>query len=85
VQHDRFAEPEEVVAGRWAKQLREIPPGWNYKYLTAWAGHKNPLFDAETRFWHFLLKLHPDKPSWTVPANPGPWVGPFHWDSRRLR
>jgi DNA (cytosine-5)-methyltransferase 1 len=85
VQHDRLAEPEEVVAGRWAKQLREIPPGWNYKYLTAWAGHKNPLFEAETRFWHFLLKLDPDKPSWTVPANPGPWVGPFHWDSRRLR
>jgi DNA (cytosine-5)-methyltransferase 1 len=84
-QGDRFAEPEEVVAGRWAKELRAIPPGWNYKYLTAWAGHKKPSFEAETRFWHFLLKLHPDRPSWTVPANPGPWVGPFHWDSRRLR
>ncbi len=80
-----YAEPEEVVTGRWAEQLRQIPPGWNYKHFTAWAGHPSPLFEAETRFWHFLLKLHPDRPSWTIPANPGPWVGPFHWDSRRLR
>jgi DNA (cytosine-5)-methyltransferase 1 len=81
----RFAEPEEVVEGRWAEQLREVPAGQNYKALTSWAGHPNPVFEAETRFWHFLLKLSPDLPSWTVPANPGPWVGPFHWESRRLR
>ena len=81
----RFAEPEEVVAGRWAEPLRDIPPGWNYKFLSAWANHPAPLFEAETRFWHFLLKLHPDRPSWTIPANPGPWVGPFHWELRRLR
>ncbi len=81
LQDDQYFEPEEVVTGRWAQQLREIPPGWNYKYLTKWAGHPAPSFEAETRFWHFLLKLHPDRPSWTVPANPGPWVGPFHWGS----
>jgi DNA (cytosine-5)-methyltransferase 1 len=40
---------------------------------------------AETRFWNFLLKLDPKLPSWTIPANPGPWIGPFHWESRRLR
>jgi DNA (cytosine-5)-methyltransferase 1 len=80
-----FFEPEEVVVGRWAEQLREIPPGGNYKALTAWAGHSKPVFEAETRFWHFLLKLSPNLPSWTIPANPGPWVGPFHWDSRLLR
>lgn len=84
-QHSKYAEPEEVVKGRWADPLWEIPPGQNYKALTAWAGHPKPLFEAETRFWHFLLKLSPDLPSWTVPANPGPWVGPFHWKSRRLR
>jgi len=44
-----------------------------------------PTFETETRFWQFLLKLHPDLPSWTIAANPGPWTGPFHWDSRRLR
>lgn len=62
-----------------------MPPGWNYKAHTAWGGHPNPTFVTETRFWNFLLKLSPDQPSWTIPANPGPWTGPFHWDSRRLR
>jgi len=80
-----FAESGEDVSGRWADELREIPPGSNYKYLTEWAGHPNPVFEAETRFWNFLLKLDPELPSWTINANPGPWVGPFHWESRRLR
>jgi DNA (cytosine-5)-methyltransferase 1 len=80
-----FFEPEEVVRGRHARHLRAIPPGANYKALSAWAGHPRPVFEAETRFWHFLLKLSPDRVSWTIPATPGPWTGPFHWDSRRLR
>lgn len=78
-------EKGEDVSGRWAEHLHEIPPGWNYKWHTAWAGHSNPTWETETRFWNFLLKLDPDKPSWTLPASPGPWVGPFHWESRRLR
>lgn len=81
----RFFEPEEVVTGRWASHLSEIPPGWNYKFHTAWAGHPSPTFVTEQRFWNFLLVLDPDKPSWTIPASPGPWVGPFHWEHRRLR
>ncbi len=81
----QYFEPEEVVVGRWAKHLKEIPPGWNYKAHTAWAGHPNPTFVTETRFWNFLLKLSPDRPSWTLAASPGPWTGPFHWASRRLR
>lgn len=80
-----FFEPEEVVTGRWAGHLREIPPGWNYKHHTEWAGHANPSFITEQRFWNFLLVLDPERPSWTLPANPGPWVGPFHWEHRRLR
>lgn len=80
-----FFEPGEVVAGRWADHLAEIPPGWNYKALTEWAGHPSPTFVAETRFWNFLLKLSPDRPSWTIAASPGPWTGPFHWNNRRLR
>lgn len=78
-------EPEEVVTGRWAKHLETVPPGQNYKAHTAWAGHPEPTFVTETRFWNFLLKLSPDRPSWTLAASPGPWVGPFHWESRRLR
>jgi DNA (cytosine-5)-methyltransferase 1 len=80
-----FFEPEEVVSGRWAEHLETVPPGWNYKAHTAWAGHPNPTFVTETRFWNFLLKLAPEKPSWTIAASPGPWTGPFHWSSRRLR
>lgn len=83
--HKKYFEPEEVVTGRWAKHLEEVPPGWNYKAHTAWAGHPNPSFVTETRFWNFLLKLDPDRPSWTIAASPGPWTGPFHWENRRLR
>lgn len=82
---EKYFEPEEVVTGRWAEHLKEIPPGWNYKALTEWAGHANPSFVAETRFWNFLLKLSPERPSWTIAASPGPWTGPFHWENRRLR
>lgn len=81
----QFFEPEELVTGRWAEHLHTVPPGWNYKAHTAWAGHPNPTFVTETRFWNFLLKLSPDRPSWTIAASPGPWTGPFHWASRRLR
>ncbi|MGK0722496.1 DNA cytosine methyltransferase [Leucobacter sp. W1478] len=82
---DKFSVSDEVrIEGRWADHLRDIPPGMNYKFHSAWAGHPNPTFEAETRYWNFLLKLSPDRPSWTIPASPGPWTGPFHWDSRRL-
>lgn len=81
----KYFEPEELISGRWAEHLRTVPPGWNYKAHTAWGGHPHPTFVTETRFWNFLLKLHPDLPSWTIAASPGPWTGPFHWDNRRLR
>ena len=81
-----FFELEEVTAGgTYHDDLCEVPPGQNYKALTAWAGYENPKFVACKRFWSFLLKLSPDMPSWTITAQPGPWVGPFHWDNRRLR
>jgi DNA (cytosine-5)-methyltransferase 1 len=57
---EEFFEREEVVSGRWADHLADVPPGWNYKAHTAWAGHPNPTFEAESRFWNFLLKLHPE-------------------------
>ncbi len=83
---DEYFEPEEVAeGGTYYDDLCEVPPGMNYKALTAWAGYPNPKFVADKRFWSFLLKLAPDQPSWTITAQPGPWVGPFHWDNRRLR
>lgn len=83
---EEYFEREELTeGGKYHEDLQEIPPGMNYKALTEWAGHPNPRFVADKRFWNFLLKLSPDKPSWTITAQPGPWVGPFHWNSRRLR
>jgi len=80
-----YFEKQELAHGTYYDDLCQVPPGQNYKALTAWAGYPNPKFVADKRFWSFLLKLSPDKPSWTITAQPGPWVGPFHWDSRRLR
>lgn len=80
-----FEEYEVAKGGTYYDELCEVPPGQNYKALTEWAGYPNPKFVADKRFWSFLLKLSPDKPSWTITAQPGPWVGPFHWENRRLR
>lgn len=78
-------EPEEIVRGRWGHLLPGIPPGENYLHYTAERGHPEPIFEWRSRYWSFLLKLDPNKPSPTIQAQPGPNVGPFHWDNRRLR
>jgi len=78
-------EPEEIIDGTYADALRQVPPGENYLHLTAKRGHPAPRFKWRSRYWSFLLKLHPDRPSPTIQGQPGPWVGPFHWDDRRLR
>jgi DNA (cytosine-5)-methyltransferase 1 len=78
-------EPEEVVIGTYADALAGVPAGDNYLYWTAERGHQAPRFKWRSRYWSFLLKLDPDKPSPTIQGQPGPWVGPFHWDNRRLR
>lgn len=84
--NDKYFEPEELTTGKtYEKELMQIPPGQNYFALTERSGHPNPKFEANKRFWNFLLKLHPNQPSWTIAAQPGPWVGPFHWNNRRLR
>jgi len=78
-------EPGEVVQGTYAEELHGVPPGDNYLFWTAKRGHPQPRFEWRKRYWTFLLKLHPDRPSPTIQGQPGPWVGPFHWQSRRLR
>ena len=81
-----LTEPEEFTTGKtYNYELSEIPPGHNYIALSARDGYPNPKFVANKRYWNFLLKLHPLLPSWTIAAQPGPWVGPFHWNNRRLR
>ncbi|MDX6591751.1 MAG: (cytosine-5)-methyltransferase 1 [Gaiellales bacterium] len=78
-------EPEEAVTGTFAEELRGVPPGENYLWWTEKRGHPSPRFTWRSRYWNFLLKLHPERPSPTIQGQPGPWVGPFHWDNRRLR
>ncbi|MGH3280646.1 MAG: DNA cytosine methyltransferase [Trebonia sp.] len=78
-------EPGEEVAGKYGHLLPGIPPGDNYLFYTDKRGHPNPLFRWRGKYWSFLLKLAPDRPSPTIQAQPGPYVGPFHWENRRLR
>jgi len=82
---DNPPEPEEVVRGTYAEELRAVPPGDNYLFWTAKRGHPNPRWEWRSRYWSFLLKASPDAPSPTIQGQPGPWVGPFHWESRRFR
>lgn len=69
--------------GKWAELLPSIPEGENYLWHTDRGGGL-PLFGYRTRYWSFLLKLAKNRPSWTLPAQPGPATGPFHWDNRPL-
>lgn len=71
------------VRGKWADLLPSIPEGENYLFHTN-RGAGEPLFGWRRRYWSFLLKLSKTLPSWTVQAQPGPAIGPFHWDSRHL-
>lgn len=77
------AEPGLEVAGRWGALLPSIPEGQNYLWHTPRNGG-HPLFGWRTRYWSFLLKLAKNRPSWTIQAQPGPYIGPFHWRNRRL-
>jgi DNA (cytosine-5)-methyltransferase 1 len=78
-------EPGESVEmrGAWADLLPSIPEGNNYLHHTE-RGEGLPLFGWRRRYWSFLLKLAKNQPSWTIQAQPGPAIGPFHWKNRRL-
>jgi DNA (cytosine-5)-methyltransferase 1 len=71
------------VRGKWGRLLPSIPEGQNYLWHTDRGGGL-PLFGWRRRYWGFLLKLAKDAPSWTIQAQPGPAIGPFHWHNRRL-
>lgn len=71
------------VGGKWADLLPSIPEGENYLWHTNRSGGL-PLFGWRTRYWSFLLKLSKRLPSWTIQAQPGSSIGPFHWNNRRL-
>lgn len=76
-------ESDLAMTGRWAGLLPSIPEGENYLWHTNRGGGL-PLFGWRTRYWSFLLKLAKTSPSWTIQAQPGSAIGPFHWNNRRL-
>lgn len=71
------------VTGKWGDLLSSIPEGKNYLHHTN-KGEGMPLFGWRRRYWTFLLKLAKNRPSWTLQAQPGAGIGPFHWKNRRL-
>ena len=76
-------DPSLKVGGKWGALLPSIPEGQNYLWHTNRGGGLR-LFGWRTRYWSFLLKLAKSQPSWTIQAQPGSAIGPFHWRSRKL-
>lgn len=76
--------PGHFAGGKHHELLREVPPGENYLFFTEEKGHPNPQFKWRSRYWSFLLKLSPDRPSWTIQARRSNNMGPFHWQNRIL-
>ncbi|NLE98149.1 MAG: DNA cytosine methyltransferase [Propionibacterium sp.] len=76
------APDELVVEGQYAELAAEVPPGQNYLWHTSRYGGRDH-FKWRSRYWTFLLRLDPNRPSSTLQAQPGPWVGPFHWENVR--
>jgi DNA (cytosine-5)-methyltransferase 1 len=76
-------DPSLRIRGKWADLLPSIPEGENYLWHTNRGGGM-PLFGWRRRYWSFLLKLAKNMPAWTIQAQPGPAIGPFHWTNRRL-
>jgi DNA (cytosine-5)-methyltransferase 1 len=78
-------EPDELPGLKYRKLLAKVPPGDNYLHFTDRRGWEPPLFEYRGRYWSFLLKLDPERPSPTVPAQRITYNGPFHWRNRHLR
>ncbi|RPA65858.1 DNA (cytosine-5-)-methyltransferase [Gordonia oryzae] len=74
------SEEGELVEGEFAELAAEVPGGQNYLWHTDRYGGRD-IFKWRSRYWTFLLRLDPDRPSSTIQAQPGPWVGPFHWEN----
>lgn len=78
-------EKEQRPGAKDYELLKEIPAGDNYLYFTEKRGYPEPKFKWKSRYWTFLLKLSPDRPSWTIQASFSTNQGPFHWKNRFLR
>ncbi|WP_231919237.1 DNA cytosine methyltransferase [Microterricola viridarii] len=77
-----FVDDDAIVDGQYGELASEVPPGQNYLWHTDRYGGRD-RFEWRSRYWTFLLRLDPNRPSSTLQAQPGPWVGPFHWENVR--
>lgn len=68
------------MEGQFGELAAEVPPGQNYLWHTDRYGGRD-VFKWRSRYWTFLLRIDPSKPSSTLQAQPGPYVGPFHWEN----
>lgn len=87
---------ENAVGGKYGYLLKDIPPGANYQHFSErkYVPDKGEyvervdseldekVFGWRSRHWNYLLKQDQDRPTWTIQADPGTYVGPFHWRSR---
>lgn len=73
-------EAGELVEGQFGDLAAEVPAGQNYLWHTSRYGGRD-VFQWRSRYWTFLLRLDPGRPSSTLQAQPGPYVGPFHWEN----
>lgn len=78
--HLAIASNDEIVDGTYGELAAEVPPGQNYLWHTPRYEGRD-AFEWRSRYWTFLLRLDPNRPSTTLQAQPGPWVGPFHWEN----
>ncbi|SDJ32379.1 DNA (cytosine-5)-methyltransferase 1 [Halovenus aranensis] len=87
---------QNAIRSKYAGFLPRIPEGANYQHFSdrryedgeyverSEAELAEKEWDWRSRHWNYLLKLDPDRPAWTLQAQPGSTVGPFHWRSRPL-
>lgn len=78
-------ESRQRPGGKDYELFARIPAGDNYLFYTEKRGCADPKFKWKSRYWTFLLKLSPDRPSWTIQASFSQNQGPFHWKNRFLR
>jgi DNA (cytosine-5)-methyltransferase 1 len=83
--YDTLEDTSMVAGSKHKDLLKQIPPGDNYLFFTKERNYSKPIFKWRSRYWSFLLKLSPDRPSWTIQASHSNNMGPFHWKNRFLR
>ncbi len=78
-------EPSEVVRGSWGHLLPAFPQGTTTCTTPPSAATLTPSSSGAVATGPSCSSWTRTEPAPTIQAQPGPNVGPFHWDNRRLR